>query len=141
MTDLEHLIATLEAANGVGNREFDRCIYNLCVAQKPSWGMSKDELMFHDDRKMNLVKRYTTSIDDAMTIVPDHSSVNIHIGPMPELLADKTTVFVQKILYDEQGKRTMTYVPHEAKVVRDDKIYGNTLALAICIAALRARIG
>jgi hypothetical protein len=121
------LIARLEAASE-GSRELDEEIAHLAhTYQAPDRGDPYGSW-----------PHYTTSLDAARELVPEGMAADIHIGPRG--FYNDATIWQPIKGEDDQGRRTTSYKPFEAKSVRDGRIYQNTPALALCIAALKARL-
>lgn len=146
-TSLDELIARLEAATE-GGRELD-CLIAVHPAT-PNVGVVKNaslDILLSDQNTLGpeplvcdslLVPLYTTLVDAALTLVPEGMPVDIHIGPSAIYTAAKVYWKIQ--WFDEQGRRCTRYEPSgEAGEPKDGKIHRNTPALAVCIAALRAR--
>lgn len=132
MDAFNDLIARLEAATSP-SRELDRLIHN---ARGDRIAISAEELV-EDDRLDAFFMRYTDSLDAAMTLVPEGMSVDVHIGPRG--LGNDATVYQPVKSIDDQGRRVTTFVPHEAKAVRESVMYWTPASVQVCIAALRAR--
>lgn len=110
---LAELIARLEAATE-GSRELDLAIYALCVPESPEKWVR--------DRPETYAPHYTTSIDAALSLVPE--TANCH-G------------------YDRDPKEVVAFVSRNH--VKDghwlkEGCHPTSVPLALCIAALRARI-
>lgn len=113
MTPLCDLIARLEAAKE-GSRELDAAI-DIYV----TGGSSADLAYVLEDVDRTLrPKHYTTSLDAALTLVPKGYFGEIDFG----FLVDKQAAWVRK---NNDTPRVIGY--------------GKTPALALCIAALKAR--
>ena len=110
---LPGLLSRLEAA-GEGSRELDWLVE--CHLR----GVDPERSLRH-----GAVDDYTTSLDAALTLVPDGSPVEMQIRPGQKSMADIG------VWYDEE-----TPYYSVAKMV-----WAATPALALCIAALRAREG
>lgn len=83
--------------------------------------------------------KFTQSIDTAMTLVPDKMgvSIEIHIGPLKIL---SSVVITEPVVTNcSDGRRITNWKIHEAKCVTDGVAKQNSSALALCIAALKAR--
>lgn len=143
------LISRLEAARE-GSRELDGDIaealgiYRIERGAEGTWATPVDAPVarFECDAEIHWVwssecPHYTTSVDDAMTLLPEGMSADLHIGPRG--MANDAIVYERKHSIDEQGRRVTTFHPHEARAAREGKIHWNTPALAFCIACLRAR--
>ncbi len=121
MTGADDLIARLEAATE-GSRELDRLIHN---SRKLSAGINIT------------AEPYTTSLDAALTLVPEGCAAEIHVG-LGDIYS-AATVFVPRRGVDDQKRRTTRYEPHDAPAVKNGKASQQPAALAVCIAALKAR--
>ena len=110
MSDHAKLIADLERASK-RSRELDNRIEQLMSFPKPT----------NPDEVVGYPPHYTCSLDDALTLVPECSYVNLHI----ELLKkDCDRVCMTEVRIDD--KTRFAGIAH-------------TPALALCIAALKAR--
>lgn len=151
MNELDELIRRLEAATE-SSREFDAAIYKAttreptadeqiararqALGREPSDAMQG---MFRGSEEYALAnpRPYTTSLDAALTLVPEGMPIDVHIGPRGR--GNDATVYQPVKSLDDQGRRVTTYVPHEAKAVREGTMHWNPAPVQLCIAALRAR--
>lgn len=131
--ELENLAARVEALSGP-DREVDALIHFLMnakwVGRIPSWPPTKvcrpamerglsmhiegDGYFYGDE-----VPPYTTSIDAAMTLVPDGNDVQVHL------------------YFGREGEGAAIVSP--LKRINLPRVFAATPALALCVAALRAR--
>jgi hypothetical protein len=115
---LKELIATLEAATGP-NREWDLAICRTALDSKPlghAAGMTDEMLLSHG--YFGPMPHYTASIDAALTLVSDDARWTISVPRQPDM----------------SGKRYWASLRSNHPGAR-----GSTPAIALCIAALRAR--
>lgn len=125
MTDLDELIAKLEAASE-GSQELDEAIARTLAHHDYAWW--RDRTGRSD---------FTRSLDDALTLVPEGCSADIHVGPHD--IYSNATAFVPRKSLDEQGRHVTSFEPHEAPSAKSGKLTQQPAAIALCIAALRAR--
>ena len=112
-TTLEELIARLEAATGP-SRKLDATI-DIAV----NGGTAADLAYVLEDVERTLrPHRYTASIDAAMTLVPDDACWTVSVPRQPDM----------------SGKRYWASLRSNHPGAR-----GSTPAIALCIAALKAR--
>lgn len=114
MSDLDTLIRDLEEATE-GSRELDTAVTNWMWREK--WGKKLPKDLS--------IEPYTTSLDAALTLVPEGWKWEIanHAG-------------------DDDGPRAALWwgIPAEHNdEIKQIGAHGNTPALALCIAALKAR--
>ena len=123
------LIARLEAE--VGTRELDGEIALLLGWKKRHKGWA--HWISPDGAENQHVPFFTTSIDDALTLVPEGWSVKLYIHP------DESHADVYKLGEVEHGGETLTRTllagPLDGSVLEG----GDAVARATCIAALKAR--
>ncbi len=125
------LIARLEAANE-GSRELDRLIHNHRYADVTT--ISAEEIV-EDDRLWSFISDYTRSLDAALKLVPEHLVLRISTRHEGDL-----------------GAHAILFGP-SSPIASDVKVWGQAfidakstrkanklLALALCIAALKARV-
>lgn len=132
--ELNELADRLEAATGP-DRELDKEMHKLfcevpeLAPKNHSYGWREEKTYWWCDigedqrtpRKTITPKRYTSSIDAAMTLVPDGWETAIYLGGVNANVQMET----------EEMRQKMGFFPIDATAV--------TPALAICVAALRAR--
>jgi len=83
--------------------------------------------------------QYTASLDAALTLVPKGMAADIHVGPHDMLSEAEVTEPIRHPVAAD-GSRTTTWKTHEAPVARiRGTLTYQTAAIALCIAALRAR--
>ncbi len=133
MTGLDGLIARLEAASE-GSRELDYDIFRAVNEHARAW---------LDDYPPAGLSAYTASIDDALTLVPTHEQ-----GAWPWCVL--YPAYKREGQIGETGMASFKYMDGKAYAgVRnpimshmryDYEGYGPTPALALCIAALKARV-
>lgn len=104
---LLELIAKLEKAEA-GSRELDACIAEML---SPSDDPAYDAMLYGD-----YPPRYTTSIDAALTLVPE-----------------RTQLALNRTGFEDQADTC------RAEVDWSNSTWADTLPLALCIAALKAR--
>lgn len=112
MSGLSALIAKLEAATGP-SRELDALIW-LRVVEKPSDGRRDRDMVGRSPA-------YTLFIDDAITLVPTGMEAYV------------------TLIRSGQGKAWVSAEPWNAPSAFDVLVYASP-AIALCIAALRARL-
>ena len=117
----EELLAALEAATGP-DRELDRCISLLSDGKNP------DEYVLVG-ATAHLIPQYTASIDAALLLVPE---------------GWHWAVYTDKMICGKNGVRVVIGGPDRtrrgwSKIIHET--YAATPALALCIAALKARTG
>jgi hypothetical protein len=121
---MNELIAKLEAATK-GSRELDLDLWWECKANRGSSNSPMPEDYRRSNLKMNDAPRYTTSLDAAMTLVPEGWSIGL--GD----LRSYNPIIWRAHLRDHNNPSAST---------RDWKEgHAPTPALALCIAALKAR--
>ncbi len=121
------LIARLEVATE-GSHDLDYEIYRAVNEYARNW--------LHDYPPGD-VPRFTRSVDAALSLLPEGMAVDILFGPAG--LFNEATVWRPVKGEDDQGRRTTSYEPFEAKANHDGHLRQNTPALVVCIAAMKAR--
>ena len=155
----DELIARLAAATK-GSEELDVCVWAAIVGgeavQSPinaRWCVYRgvdhrgnprlwdimgrpEELVWHQLYREG--SGPTTSLDAALTLVPEGMAADVHIGP--RAIYNQATIWLPIKGKDEQGRRTTSYEPLIAGCAREGTLYQNSPALAVCIAVLKARL-
>ena len=125
---MDDLIKRLEEATE-GSRELDARIWEYLNG--PTY--SADEFLV--DRHL---PDYTTSLDAARMLIPDGVSADIHVGPGDRI--SNVKIWKPVVDRDEQNRRRTQYVvAGDCGVWKDAIVHNRSAALALCIAALRAR--
>ena len=148
----DELIARLEAAPE-GSRELDAAVY-AAVSKEPTaedkiaamrkelgrepGDIIKSIIKDSDDFAHARPPSFTTSLDAALTLVPEGMAADVHIGP--RAIYNQATIWLPIKGKDEQGRRTTSYEPLIAGCAREGTLYQNSPALAVCIAVLKARL-
>lgn len=132
MTIPPELIERLERADGP-SRELDLEIGKYVPEPRP-FNLSLKQLR----NNRPAVPAFTASIDAALTLVPEGMSVDIHRGPH-DILSEATVTQPVKH-FDELGRRCTSFIPHTASCVSNSTLQRQSAAIALCIAALKARL-
>lgn len=136
-------IAALAGAEA-GSRELDALVAEAMGWKKDAAGEWHQVGAFFGDGKVRMtvyavdLPPWTTSVDAALTLVPEGCAC--HMSRAPNDTASRASVWKRRVYFDDQQRRCTAFdMIGDGGIEPDGTVIMRTLALAICLAALRAK--